>query len=73
MDAEKILDQVDDLFRKNRGKDAEKLLLESVTAAGKEENEGARLIFLNELIGYYRENCQPERIRETADQIMAQF
>ncbi len=73
MDAEKILDQVDDLFRKNRGKDAEKLLLESVTAAGKEENEGARLIFLNELIGYYRENCQPEKIRETADQIMAQL
>ena len=38
-----------------------------------EEKEGARLIFLNELIGYYRENCQPERIRETADQIMAQL
>ena len=72
MDIQNILAQVDALFEADRGKDAEQLMQQSVAEAEKEQDEGAKLQLLNELIGYYRETSQREMVDKTVAQAIAQ-
>lgn len=72
MDIQNILAQVDAYFDADRGKDAERLLQQSVAEAEKEQDEGAKLQLLNELIGYYREVSQHEMVYKTVAQALNQ-
>ena len=72
MDIQNILAQVDAYFDADRGSDAERLLQQSVTEAEKEQDEGAKLQLLNELIGYYREVSRHEMVYKTVAQALAQ-
>ena len=72
VDIQNILAQVDALFEADRGKDAEQLMQQSVAEAEKEQDEGAKLQLLNELIGYYRETSQREMVDKTVAQAIAQ-
>ena len=72
MDIQNILTQVDAYFDADRGKDAEQLLRQSVAEAEQEQDEGAKLQLLNELIGYYRETSQHEMVYKTVAQAIAQ-
>ena len=72
MDIQNILAQVDAYFDADRGKDAERLLQQSVAEAEKEQDEGAKLQLLNELIGYYREVSQHEMVYKTVAQALSQ-
>ncbi len=68
MEIQEILDEVDALLAHNQGEQAEKLMLESASRAAKEQDDGALLQLLNELLGYYRESSRVE----DADSIAAQ-
>ncbi len=72
MDIQNILAQVDAYFEADRGKDAEQLLQQSVADAEREQDDGAKLQLLNELIGYYRESSQHEMVYKTVAQAIAQ-
>lgn len=72
MDIESILKQVDQFFETDRPGDAEKLMLESVEQAQREGEDGVVLQLLNELIGYYRETSQKERVYQTVSQALEQ-
>ncbi len=72
MDIQNILAQVDAYFDADKGKDAERLLQQSVADAEQEQDEGAKLQLLNELIGYYRETSQHEMVYKTVAQAIAQ-
>ena len=72
MEIQNILAQVDAYFEADRGKDAEQLLQQSVADAEREQDDGAKLQLLNELIGYYRESSQHEMVYKTVAQAIAQ-
>ncbi|MBR1771504.1 MAG: DUF4125 family protein [Lachnospiraceae bacterium] len=76
LDIAAILQKVDDLFDENRAKEAEQLLLTSLERAKQAEDGGAQLQLLNELIGYYRQTSEREKLLqvigdalETADRL----
>lgn len=66
LDIDRILAQVDAFYEENKGEEAEKLMLRSVEEAAEQGDDGGRLQLLNELLGYYRETSQSERVFETA-------
>ncbi len=72
MDIQSILKQVDAFFETGRPGDAEKLMLQSVEQAVQEGEDGVVLQLLNELIGYYRETSQKERVYQTVAQALEQ-
>ena len=72
LDMDRILTQVDALYEQNRGEEAEQLMLQSAGEAASLGDEGARLQLLNELLGYYRETSQRERVYQTAAEAMEQ-
>ena len=72
MNIQNVLSQVDIFFGENRGKEAEKLLQDSVVQAVQEGDDNSLLQLLNELIGYYRETGQAEEAFQMASQAIAQ-
>lgn len=72
LEIEKILEQADKYFEENRGEEAEKLMLESVERAVREQDDGSVLQLLNELLGYYRETGQETNALRMAEQSIAQ-
>lgn len=70
MDVEAILKQVDEYYGANKGKEAERLLKESVSQAQREGDDNSLLSLLNELIGYYRETSRTEDSYEAAGQAL---
>ncbi len=66
LDTDRILAQVDALYEENRGEEAERLMLRSIEEAISLGDDGARLQLLNELLGYYRETSQNDRVFQTA-------
>lgn len=71
MDVNQILKQVDAYFEENKGEEAERLLCRSLENAEAEDDKGAQLQLLNELVGYYREVSRREEIFRTADRAIA--
>jgi tetratricopeptide (TPR) repeat protein len=67
MNIDEILEKIDTYFAENRGADAETLMLESLRQAQEEGNQGARLQLLNELMGYYRETSQNEKLNDVVE------
>lgn len=67
LDIDAILQKVDDLFDENRAKEAERLLLTSLDRAKQTEDGGAQLQLLNELIGYYRQTSEREKLLQVID------
>ena len=63
---------MDALYEQNWGEEAEQLMLQSAGEAVSLGDEGARLQLLNELLGYYRETSQRERVYQTAAEAMEQ-
>ena len=72
MDIQEILKQVDSFYEENKGEEAEKLMLESIAEAVKEQDDDSLLKLLNELLGYYRETSQSENAFRIAGQALAQ-
>ncbi len=66
MNIEKVLADLDVLFRENRLGEIEKFLLDNEQAAVDAGDSGARLSILNELMGFYREMTQYEKACETS-------
>ncbi len=66
MSIEKILEELDMLFRENRLDEIEDFLVRNEAEAEKEGDFGARLSILNELVGFYREMTRYENACETA-------
>lgn len=66
MSIDKILEELDMLFRDNRLDEIEDFLVRNEAEAEKEGDFGARLSILNELIGFYREMTLYENACETA-------
>jgi len=69
---DQILAQVDVYFEENRGEEAEKLMLQSIEQAVREQDDVSLLHLLNELLGYYRETTQKENAMRVAAQAIAQ-
>jgi tetratricopeptide (TPR) repeat protein len=67
LDIDKIFEKVDALFAENRAKDAEKLMLDSLKEAEDDGNAQARLQLLNELIGYYRQTSETDRLLDIVE------
>lgn len=72
MDIQKVLDQVDNFFEENKGKEAERLMQDAVVQAMQEQDDNSLLQLLNELVGYYRESGQKENAFQMAEQAIAQ-
>lgn len=72
MDIKNVLAQVDALFEENRGKDAEKLMQDSIAQAMEEKDDNSLLELLNEILGYYRETSQKENVYLFASRAIAQ-
>lgn len=62
MDINTIFSKVDDYFKKNQPKEAEKLLKETLAQAKEENNTEISLQILNELIGYYRQTSEVDQL-----------
>lgn len=65
---DEILAGVDRYFDENRPKDAERLLLQSLKEAKEEKKQGVCLQLLNELIGYYRQTSEKEKLLSVIDE-----
>ena len=72
VDIQSILARADAYLEADRGEEAEQLLQQSVAQAEAEQDEGAKLQLLNELIGYYRETSRHEMVYRTVAQAIAQ-
>lgn len=68
LDTDQILAQVDALYEENKGEEAEQLMLRSVEEAVRLKDDGARLQLQNELLGYYRETSQREKVYQMASE-----
>lgn len=68
MDINEVLKKIDQLFEENKAKDAEKLMLDTLTAAAESGDDAVRLHMLNELIGYYRQTSEIENLLRTVDE-----
>lgn len=67
MQVEEITQKLDELFAAGKGPEAQKLLEDSIRQAMEEEDDGALLTLLNEIIGYMRETSQVESSYSYAD------
>lgn len=68
---EEYIKQIDRLFEENRPKEAEKLMLMAIAKAEETGDVSLKLHMLNELIGYYRQMSDKERLLEVISQAMA--
>ena len=68
LDMDQILAQVDALYEENKGEEAEQLMLRAVEEAIRLKDDGARLQLQNELLGYYRETSQREKVYQMASE-----
>ena len=71
LDLAGIVQQIDELFSQNRGKDAEELMKQSIVQAMEEEDHNGLLTMLNELLGYYRETSQVEASYQLAGRALS--
>lgn len=71
MDINRILQAVDNLYKQNKGPEAEALLREAIVLAVQEQDDAGLLQLLNELLGYYRETSQVESSYAVAAQALA--
>ena len=62
-----ILRKIDELFEENRAKDAEKLMLDTLAAASQEKDGAVMLHMLNELIGYYRQTSEIDKLLQVVE------
>jgi len=65
-----VLREVDRLFDENKAKEAETFLLEILESERAEGNLGVCLQVLNELIGYYRQTSEKEKLLDVIDESM---
>lgn len=72
LDIQEILAQVDAFYAENKGEEAEGLMCRAIGQAVREENDECVLQLLNELLGYYRETSQKEKVFQIAEQAIAQ-
>ena len=72
MDIQEILKRVDAFLEQNRGEEAEKLMLESLTQAVSEQDDNILLQLLNELLSFYRETSRVQDADRIAAQAIAQ-
>ena len=70
MNMEFVLREVDRLFDENKAKEAEIFLLKALDEAREEEEMGVCLQLLNELIGYYRQTSEREKLTETIEEAL---
>lgn len=70
MEISQILEQVDLLFDQNRAKEAEELLVSSLKQAKEEEDLFLCLQLLNELIGYYRQTSEKEKLLQVMEEAL---
>ena len=68
MNMEFVLREVDRLFDENKAAEAETFLLGVLEEARAQEEKGVCLQVLNELIGYYRQTSEKERLREVIEE-----
>ncbi len=68
MNVEFVLREVDRLFDENKAKEAESFLLKALEEAKAEGEQGICLQVLNELIGYYRQTSEKDRLREVIEE-----
>ena len=65
-----VLREVDRLFDENRAKEAEVFLQDALEEAREEEELGVCLQLLNELIGYYRQTSEKEKLTQTIEEAL---
>ena len=70
MNMEFVLREVDRLFDENKAKEAEVFLLKALDEAKAEEDLGVCLQLLNELIGYYRQTSEKEKLTQTIEEAL---
>ena len=66
-----ILREVDRLFDENRAKEAEGFLLKNLEEAKAEKDDGVCLQILNELIGYYRQTSEKEKLTGVIEEALS--
>lgn len=71
MDINEVLKKIDQLFEENRAKDAEKLMLDTLAASMECGDDVMRLHMLNELIGYYRQTSEIDKLLQSVDSAVA--
>ena len=71
MNVNSVLQQVDELYVRSEGAQAEKLMCSAIEEAVKEQDNESLLQLLNELLGYYRETSRVEESYKIAEQIIA--
>ena len=70
MNIEKVLGELDNLFATNRLDMVEDFLLEKRAEAKNEQDTGCELSILNELIGYYREFTEYEKLKNIVSETL---
>lgn len=70
MEINQVLQELDELFAKNRLDQVETFLVSHYEQAVTEQDLGSALSLLNELIGFYREMTIPQKAEETAKLIL---
>ncbi len=68
---QEVLNTVDSLFDENKPKDAESYLINMRSVAGREQDQALLLTVLNELIGYYRQTSEKDKLQEIIDASIA--
>jgi len=59
---EEYIDLIEKLYEENNPKEAERVLIEGVDEANEANDMGLKLQLLNELIGYYRQTSEKEKL-----------
>lgn len=64
MDINEIFKRIDELFDENRAKEAERFMIDCLKEAEEKSNASLCLQLLNELIGYYRQTSEADRLKD---------
>lgn len=70
LNVQEILQKIDQYFENNEPKKAEEFMLEQLDIAMDDCNVSIVITLLNELIGYYRQTSEKERLLETIDKVL---
>lgn len=70
MNVKEIMEQVQVLLGENKSAEAEQRMLVGITRAGEQQNPGAALQLMNELLGFYRETGQTTKSYQMAAQAL---
>lgn len=68
---QQVFGQVDALFRQKHPKEAEAFLLQELEQAKEEQDDSFCLTLYNELIGYYRQTSEQEKLLQVIEQTVA--